>query len=182
MSETETTSLEGWVEAINAALGTSFAPEEPGRLFLEFGGDLRVGVDFPEGAASYDIYAPIGTLDGAAALPRLLAALELNLYQRGTAGGAIGLDMRNGVFVYSFTFPVERASPEILARQIDRFVGHARRLREALAQAAGDVRKVELDALAEELGLTRSDAVETVEAEDRFEGPAPPPPVTMIRV
>jgi hypothetical protein len=181
MSDAAPPSLEGWVDAINAALGTAFGLEEPGKLFLEFEGDLRVGVDFPEGAASYDIYAPICLLNRAAELPRLLAALQLNLYQRATAGGVIGLDMTSGAFVYSFSFPVARSSPEILARQVDQFVGHARRLREQLERAAGDVNRAELDQLAADLGMVPEDAVEDYEADDRIEDP-PPPPDPMIRV
>lgn len=188
MGEAEPASLEGWVEAINAALGTRFVPEEPGRLFLEFEDGLRLGVDFPEGAESYDIYAPVGYLNAAAGLPRLLAALQLNLYQRGTAGGVIGLDPHAGAFIYSFTFPVDQSSPEVLAGQIEQFVTHARRLRAALEQAAGDVAGGggELDALAGELAMVREDAAEAYEAAggDRVEErpSRPPPPEAMIRV
>jgi Tir chaperone protein (CesT) family len=181
MSDAAPPSLEGWIDAINAALGTAFGLDEPGKLFLEFERDLRVGVDFPDGATSYDIYAPIGLLNSAAELPRLMAALQLNLYQRATAGGVIGLDMMSGAFIYSFSFPVERSSPEILARQIDHFVTHARRLREQLEQAAGDVNRAELNQLAADLGMVREDAVEDYEADDRIEDPSPRPD-PMIRV
>jgi hypothetical protein len=182
MGTSETASLESWVAAINAAMGTSFAIEEPGRLFLEFPGDIRIGVDFPEGARSYDIYAPIAYLNGAAELPRLLAALELNLYQRGTAGGVIGFDSFSAAFIYSFSFPVEQSSAEILARQIDQFAGHAARLREALEKAAGDIDAVELENLAGKIGMIREEEVERQESDDHVGNEAPPPAHTMIRI
>ena len=147
---------------------------------MEFGGDLRVGVDFAEGASRYDIYAPIGFLNAAAQLPRLLVALELNLYQRGTAGGVIGLDMQGGAFIYSCSFPVEAATADVMASQIERFVGHARRLRATLETAAGDIHAVELDSLADDLGMVREQDAEAEEAGDRI-GNASLPTTPMIR-
>ena len=173
MSDPARPNLEDWVDTINAALGTTFEVEEPGRLFLEFEGGMRVGVDFPEGAASYVIYTPIGLLNAAAELPRLLAALQLNLYQRATAGGVIGLDMMSGAFIYSFSSPVAQSSPEILARQLDQFVLHAARLRSQLEQVVADPDQVELDALADDLGMVGADAAEADEARDRLEAPPP---------
>jgi hypothetical protein len=181
MNDSAAPTLSDWVDAINAALGTAFELEEPDRLFLEFEGDLRVGVDFPEGADSYDIYAPIGLLNTAAELPRLMTALQLNLYQRATAGGVIGLDMTSGAFVYSFAFPVRHSSPSILAHQIDHFVTHARRLRAELEQAVGAPDEVEIEALAEDLGVVREDAAEAYETDDRLDDP-PSDPGPMIRV
>jgi hypothetical protein len=182
MSGDEPASLESWVEAINAALGTRFVPDEPGRLFLDLPDGLRIGIDFPDGASSYDIYAPVGMLEGAAQLPRLLVAMQLNLYQRGTAGGVLGLDPDRGAFVYSFTFPVAQSAPETLARQIDQFATHARRLRQALAAAAGDLGGAELDALAEQLGMTRDAAAEAEETGEALAAPAAAPQVPMMRV
>lgn len=181
MSDTAAATLESWVDAINAALGTSFEIEEPGKLFLEFEGGMRVGVDFPEGAAAYDIYAPIGLLNSAAELPRVMAALQLNLYQRATAGGVIGLDMMSGAFIYSFSYPVAHSSPEILARQIDQFVGHAARLRTQLEQVATVQDDTEIETLAQDLGVVSAAEADVVEAGDRLDDP-PPDPDYKIRV
>lgn len=181
MSDPVAPTLESWVDAINTELGTSFELEEPGKLFLEFEGGMRVGVDLPEGADSYDIYAPIGLLNEAAELPRLMAALELNLYQRATAGGAIGLDMMSGTFVYSFSCPVAHSSPEILAQQLDRFVEHAQRLRDQLAQVAGDPDNADLDEMAENLGVIRDSEAEAYETGEELDE-SPPRPGPMIRV
>jgi Tir chaperone protein (CesT) family len=181
MSDAAAATLDSWVDTINAALGTSFEVEEPGKLFLEFAGGMRVGVDFPEGAATYDIYAPIGLLNAAAELPRLLTAMQLNLYQRATAGGVIGLDMMSGAFIYSFSYPVAHSSPEILARQLDQFVEHAARLQSQLEQVATDQDDAELDALAEDLGVASEADAEAAEASDRLDDP-PAGPGYKIRV
>jgi hypothetical protein len=156
--------LDDWIEAINAALGTSFEPVAPGQLNLEFESGRRIGVDFPDDAESYTIYSPIGLLDSSANLPRLLLALQLNLYQKGTAGGVIGLDMASGAIVYSLSYPVALSSPELLAQQIEDFVANATRLESALEQAASSPAAIDVDGLAESLGMVTADEAEAFEA------------------
>lgn len=178
--------LDDWLEAINAALGTSFEPVAYGQLNLEFESGMRVGVDFPDDATSYTIYAPIGMLDGSAILPRLLLALQLNLYQKGTAGGVIGLDMESGTIVYSFAYPVAHSSPELLAQQIDDFAAHAARLATELERAASapDDVDVDIDGLAQSLGMETADEAEAFEAtgDDLVDEAPQTPDVPQIRV
>ena len=173
MSTSTKPGLEEWVRAINEELGTAFETEESGRMFLEFEGGLRIGMEFPEGASTYVIYAPIGQLSTAAELPRLLAALQMNLYQRATAGGVIGLDVASGTFVYSFSWPVAHSSPAILARQLDQFAEHARRLQTELAEVAdadGEF-DFELNTMKESLGLVSEEESDAIETGDDLDDP-----------
>lgn len=188
MNAPDPPSLANWLDTINSELGTAFEQDEPGRAFIAFDDNTRVGIDFPDGAHSYVIYTPIGLLNQAAELPRLLVALQLNLYQRATAGGVIGLDMMSGSFVYSFRHPVAHSSPAILAQQLDQFVEHAQRLREQLEQVADDPEHAELDALAQTLGMVSEgeaaaieDAADTPSSE-RLEDPPPNPAQRGLRV
>jgi hypothetical protein len=175
---TEAPELSAWVETINAELGTSFALDDAGGLFIELEGGLKIGVDFPEGAGEYTIYAPIGALDEAAQLPRLLTALQLNLYQRGTAGGVIGLDMMSGLFVYSFNWPVARSSPQLLAAQLDAFAGHAEQLRAELEAVVTDPEHAELALFAADNGLFSEPEADAFESADdgRLDAPGETPP------
>jgi hypothetical protein len=175
---TEAPELSAWVETINAELGTSFELDDNGGLFIEFDGGMKVGVEFPEGAGEYVIYAPIGALNEAAQLPRLLTALQLNLYQRGTAGGVIGLDMMSGLFIYSFHWPVAQSSPQVLASQLDAFAGHAEQLRAELEAAVAEPDKAELAMFAADNGLISESAAETFESADdaRLDAPGDAPP------
>lgn len=156
--------LDDWVDVINAELGTSFEPVAPGQLNLEFESGRRIGVDFPDNAETYTIYSPIGLLDSSANLPRLLLALQLNLYQKGTAGGVIGLDMASGAIVYSLSYSVVLSSPDFLAQQIEDFVAHAARLESALEQAAESPAEVDVDGLAESLGMMTADEAAAFDA------------------
>ena len=168
MSTSTTATLGEWLQTINRELGTSFREDEPGRMTLEFEGGLRVGVEFEAGNSAYVIYAPIGALSSAAELPRLLVALQLNLYQRATAGGVIGLDAANGMFVYSFSSLIAHSSPEIFAHQIDQFAEHARRLQqdlEAVPNAHGEF-DFELETMQDDLGLLSEAEAESAEAGD----------------
>ena len=165
MSDTVNANLAAWVEQINAALGTSFEIEEPGKLFVEFESGTRVGVDFPDGAESYDIYAPVGDLGSMNDLPKLATALQLNLFQRGTAGGVIGLDQMSGVLVYSFTAQVATSSPQALAAQLEKFVEHVERLRAEIEHAQAEPSEAERSDLMGDLGFPTG-------AEDNADEPA----------
>lgn len=179
MSET----LSKWVAAINENLGTKFEMDESGSLFVECEGDRRVGVDLSDNNPFYVIYTPLGQLSSTWQLPRLLAALQLNLYQRATAGGVIALDMPSGTFVYSFSYPVAQSSAELLAQQLDRFIEHANRLQNELEQVADSNAEFdfELQAMKQDLALLDPAEVEEVEGQSQLEDPDTTSP-GMLRV
>lgn len=175
--------LAEWIDTINKKLGTEFDLDESGQMVLEFEGGRRVGVEFADDQSRYDIFTPIGLLNSTADLQRVLAAMQLNLYQRATAGGVIALDMTSGTFVYSFSYPIQHSSAEILALQLDHFAEHADRLQVELEQVAteqGDF-DFELEAMRQDFGLlTKSEADEfenQPQLDDRGSGPS-----EMIRV
>lgn len=182
MNDTIPPSLSAWIDIINQALGTSFELDEPGKLFIEFENGTRVGIDFPDGAHSYDIYAPISLMHKRNELPRLMTALQLNLYQRQTSGGVIGLDMLSGTYVYSITCPVDQSSPEVLAHQIEEFVVNAERLRAQLANVESDTDNAEIDLFAERMAMVKEDDVENYESGEVLESETADNSVPLIRV
>ncbi|MCP5306221.1 MAG: type III secretion system chaperone [Chromatiaceae bacterium] len=169
MNEGHASVLEQWVAAINEQFGTRFEAEDPEHLFLELEHGRRIGVELPDGGPHYTLFTTVGLLSDPGQLRRLLVALEMNLYQRATAGGVIGLDSFTGALAYSFSFPVDQGSAELLAQQIEHFAEIADAIQGQLDKvASGDDYSLEAAGIADELGLVPGSEIDAEESGDHL--------------
>ncbi len=124
-----------WLALINQKLETHLELDEADHFCLLMPQEVEVGVALDAQVGHYYIYAPLLELDGKQDIPVLSEALRLNLHQKSTLGGTIGLDDEAGVLLFSFMQPLERSTPTLLASQLNKLPPLVSDLRSQLKKA-----------------------------------------------
>ena len=109
--------VDGWLRDLGGDGEAALRLDDDGLCALSFGDNIAIAVEVPEGGEVVSIYAVLGPVpdDPETALDLLFGALESNLFQAATGGGALALEPENGLIVLCYLEEIARADADRLA-------------------------------------------------------------------
>lgn len=149
---------------------------DEGALHLQLQEGLRVTVCASPDQADVVYHCPLFVLDKPGDVALMTAALEANLHQVATRGGAIGLDLIAGALVFSWRLPLPQADDETLLIALENFCATAQLLRERLGAVTDEFSARESDELQQRARLAAAPAIDLDEDNAFTHAPPAPPP------